>query len=386
MSPSSVRQTWVNYLLRVVRKPIEAQATGKLRATMPIESKASRENRFQVTHLEAIGRALTGLSPWLELKHVPESEKNDQQAMRTLVLQALRNAVDPTSPDCLNFSHGQQPLVDAAFLAQALIRAPKSLWYSLDKVTQDRLIDALRSSHVITPGYNNWLLFSATVEIALLKFTGQADMQRIDYAVRSLESWYKGDSIYGDGPEFHWDYYNSYVIQPMLLDVLEAAESHNKAWRDMLPIVRTRAVRYAAILEKLVSPDGSFPAVGRSLAYRCGAMHHLANMALRHELPGSVQPAQARCALTKVIERTLGARGTFNDDGWLQVGLCGHQPAIGEEYISTGSLYLCSTAFLPLGLPSDDPFWSQDAVLTTSEKAWSGINVTNDHALASEKA
>jgi hypothetical protein len=386
MSPTSVRKTWVDYLIRVVKKPIEAQANGKLRATMPIESKASRENRYQVTHLEAIGRALSGTAPWLELKTVPEFERDHQLTMRHLAQQALRNAVDPNSPDYLNFSHGQQPLVDAAFLAQALIRAPKTLWYSLDKVTQDRLIDALRSSHIITPGYNNWLLFSATVEIALLKFTGEADMQRIDYAVRSLESWYKGDSIYGDGPEFHWDYYNSYVIQPMLLDILEAAESHNKAWREMLPNVRTRAVRYASILEKLVAPDGSFPAIGRSLAYRCGAMHHLANMALRHELPGSVQPAQARCALTKVIERTLGAHATFDEQGWLQVGLCGHQPSIGEEYISTGSLYLCSTAFLPLGLPSNDLFWSQDSVLTTSEKAWSGINMNNDHALVLEKA
>jgi len=26
------------------------------------------------------------------------------------------------------------------------------------------------------------------------------------------ESWYKGDGAYGDGSDFHWDYYNSYVI------------------------------------------------------------------------------------------------------------------------------------------------------------------------------
>jgi len=385
MSPTSLRQSWVNHLIRVVKKPLEAQANGKLRLTMPIESKSSRENRAQVTHLEAVGRALSGLAPWLELKHVPESEKQLQTEMREIARAALKNAVDPISADYLNFSHGQQPVVDAAFLCQALIRAPKALWFSLDKLTQERLIKELQSSRTITPGYNNWLLFSATVEIALLKFTGSADMERIDYAVRSHESWYKGDSIYGDGPDFHWDYYNSYVIQPMLLDVLEASASHNKAWTALLPNVRTRAIRYAAILEKLVAPDGSFPAVGRSLAYRCGAMHHLANMALRHELPGSVTPAQVRSALTKVIERTLSAQGTYDQEGWLQVGLCGHQPSIGEEYISTGSLYLCSTAFLPLGLPSDDSFWADDSVLTTSERVWSGLNIANDHALIVEK-
>jgi len=384
MSPLSIRQSWINHLLRVTRKPLEALARGKLKESMPIESKASKQSKAKVTHLEAVSRSLTGLAPWLELKIVPETEREAQIQLRAIACAALKNAVDPISIDYLNFSQGQQPVVDTAFLAQALIRAPKSLFYSLDKITQDRLVIALKSSRVITPGYNNWLLFSATVEIALLKFTGEADMERIDYAVRSLESWYKGDSIYGDGPDFHWDYYNSYVIQPMLLDILEAAESYNKAWALMLPRVRTRAIRYAAILEKLVAPDGSFPAVGRSLAYRCGAMHHLANMALRHELPGSVTPGQVRSALTKVIERTLGANDTFDAEGWLKIGLCGHQPDIGEDYISTGSLYLCSTAFLPLGLQSNDPFWTEDSVLTTNERVWSGLNIANDHALVLE--
>ena len=45
---------------------------------------------------------------------------------------------------------------------------------------------------------------------------------RVDYALRQHDQWYKGDGIYGDGPQFHWDYYNSFVIHPMLLDVLDA--------------------------------------------------------------------------------------------------------------------------------------------------------------------
>ena len=44
---------------------------------------------------------------------------------------------------------------------------------------------------------------------------------RVDYALRQHDQWYKGDGAYGDGPTFHWDYYNSFVIHPMLLDVLD---------------------------------------------------------------------------------------------------------------------------------------------------------------------
>ncbi|NDC75986.1 DUF2264 domain-containing protein, partial [bacterium] len=60
----------------------------------------------------------------------------------------------------------------------------------------------------------------------------------------------------------------------------------------------------------------------------------------------------------------------------------GHQPALGERYISTGSLYLCSFAFLPLGLQATDPFWIAPAEKTTWEKIWCGENLLADHALA----
>ena len=113
--------------------------------------------------------------------------------------------------------------------------------------------------------------------------------------------------------------------------------------------------------ERLIAPDGSFPAIGRSLAYRFGAFQLLAQMALRRALPEGVSPAQVRGALTAVIRRTIAAPGTFDADGWLQIGFCGHQPGVGESYISTGSLYLCAVGLLPLGLPPADEFWSAAA-------------------------
>ena len=74
------------------------------------------------------------------------------------------------------------------------------------------------------------------------------------------------------------------------------AATRRPAWRDLAPRMRERARRYGAILERLVAPDGSFPAIGRSIAYRCGAFHLLAQLALRHELPEGLSPAQARGA------------------------------------------------------------------------------------------
>ena len=80
--------------------------------------------------------------------------------------------------------------------------------------------------------------------------------------------------------------------------------------------MRERARRYGAILERLVAPDGSFPGDRPIIAYRCGAFHLLAQLALRRELPEGVSPAQARGALTAVIRRTLKRPGrSMRTDG-----------------------------------------------------------------------
>ena len=357
-------------------------ANGTLKARMPVEQAAGTDRR-PVTHLEALGRLLAGMAPWLELASDGSAEARVRDDYAQLARRAMGRAVDPTSPDFLNFTRDRQPLVDAAFLAQGILRAPHALRDRLDEATRSHLIAALESTRPIVPGFNNWLLFSATVEAGLMSLGRDWDRSRVDYALRQHEQWYKGDGAYGDGPELHWDYYNSFVIHPMLVDVLEACGSESPAWKEIALRVEARAARYAAVQERFIAPDGSFPAIGRSIAYRCGAFHLLAQTALRHRLPDGVSPAQVRGALTAAIHRTLDARDTFDKDGWLQIGLCGHQPGIGEAYVSTGSLYLCSVAFLPLGLPASDEFWSAPPQPWTSVKAWSGQAFPIDHALTS---
>jgi hypothetical protein len=172
------------------------------------------------------------------------------------------------------------------------------------------------------------------------------------------------------------------VIHPMMLDVLDVVRGDSAAWKDLAAREDRRAVRYAAILERSIAPDGSFPPVGRSLAYRFGALQLLAQMALRHTLPEGVAPAQVRGALTASIRRSIEAAGTFDADGWLRIGFCGHQPGIGERYISTGSLYLCAVGLLPLGLPPGDAFWAAPAQPWTAARAWSGQPFPIDRALS----
>jgi hypothetical protein len=358
---------------------LDALAHRQLKATMPVEA-AHPQDRARVTHLEALGRTLAGIAPWLDAPGLTGDEAAQRDALADLAREALRAACDPASADYLNFSEMSQPLVDAAFLAHALLRAPGALWRDLDPRTKMQLIAAFQQTGAIFPNINNWLLFAAMIETFFEQFADGGDLVRIDYALRAHQQWYLGDGLYGDGPYFHFDYYNSFVIHPMLLDITGALRGHRADWDRWADLARERAQRYAVLQERLIAPDGTFPVVGRSLCYRAGAFQLLGQAALHHLLPDDLPPAQVRGALNAVIHRTLDAPGTFDPAGWLTLGLSGHQPGLAESYISTGSLYLCTVGFLPLGLPPDDPFWTDPARPWTSQRVWSGEDFPADHA------
>jgi hypothetical protein len=368
----------VQTMTRIAEPVLTALADGKLKQDIP--KRDWERNRENFAPLEAFGRTLAGIAPWLELGPDDTPEGKLRAHFIDLAVKSLVNATDPQSPDYLNYNRGGQPLVDTAFLALGLLRAPNQLWGRLDPQQRSNVIAALKSSRVLKPLQNNWLLFSATIEAALWQFAGECNLQPIEYAVQKHEQWYLGDGTYGDGPQFHWDYYNSYVIQPMLLAVLKVCAEKKNPLGDLYPKILARAQRYAVVQERMISPEGTFPVIGRSSAYRFGAFQLLSDMALLHELPPALKPAAVRGALTAVIRRMIEAPGTFDDKGWLQVGAVGHQPSIRENYISTGSLYLCLCGMLQLGLPANDPFWTAPAEPWTQKKIWSGEDVPPDHA------
>jgi hypothetical protein len=231
------------------------------------------------------------------------------------------------------------------------------------------------------PSESNWLLFSAMIETFLLEVTGECNREVIHYALNRFDEWYKGDSWYGDGDCLHFDYYNSYVIHPMIMDILFILKKKHLIDGKLYETGRLRWIRHAEQLERMISPEGTFPAVGRSITYRTGVFHALSQAALKKELPAHIQPSQIRCALTAVIKRQINAQGTFDNGNWLQIGFCGHQPELAESYISTGSLYLCTTVFLPLGLPETDEFWIGKPADWTSKKAWEGKHTKIDKAI-----
>lgn len=378
--PPPDRAFWLDSALRIARPVVASLARGELKRRLPVQP--GREDRQPYAPLEAFGRTLTGLAPWLELEADASTEGRLRAEWVGLVNRGLALAVDPASPDFMNFKEGGQPLVDAAFLALGLLRAPTSLRQGLSRETRAHLVAALRDTRRIKPGYNNWLLFSAMVEALFLDMGEDWDAMRVDLALRTLAGWYVGDGFFKDGPEYHHDYYNSFVIQPFMRTILETLRRHEiKGYEALHGLLEQTTVRYSEVLERSISPEGTFPLYGRSIGYRFGAFHLLAQVALERRLPETLAPSAVRSALGAVIRRSLEAPGTFDDEGFLRPGFAGHQPGLMERYICRGSLYLCCAVFLPLGLGPADPFWSMAPADWTSKRAWGGADLPPDHAM-----
>ncbi len=377
------RDRWLDYMDKIARPVLSNLASDRLRNQMPVTLSITSDNpelRKEVAYLEAFARTLCGISPWLNGEGGSAKETALRNQYRDWVLKGLANAVDSSKNDYMLWTGGQ-PLVDASFLALALIRCPW-LWEHMDDDLQQRIVELLRSTRTTIPVYSNWILFPGMIEAFFCKYGQPYDPVRIEYGIREFsQQWYVGDGMFSDGMHFVLDYYNSYVIQPYLLNILDAVNPVNESFKWFSPELEEITSRYAELQERSINPDGSFPVFGRSIVYRGGAFHLLSEMALRHKLPGSLTPAQVRCALTEVIIKTIDAPGTFTEEGWLNIGLHGNQPGLADFYINTGSLYLCTTIFLPLGLPPTDPFWNDPDAPWTSKKIWNGMDVPADHSL-----
>ena len=378
------RAYWCSLLYQMAEPVLRNMAEGKLQATMQTEVSPTWDGRnAKVIYMEAFGRLMAGVAPWLALPDDETEEGKQRQQLRAWALKSYANAVDPASPDYLLWEGEGQALVDAAYVAESFLRAYDRLWVPLDAKTKERYVACFTRLRAIDPPYTNWLLFSSTIEAFLAKAGAPYDTYRVNSAIRKVEEWYTGDGWYADGPSFTFDYYSSYVFHPMYLETLQAMKDAKARTRihygDYYRRALRRAQKFSLVLERLISPEGTFPVFGRSIPYRMAAMPPLSLMAWYETLPAGLTNGQVRAALTAVMHRMFDQRENFNQGGYLTIGFAGRQPNIADWYTNNGSLYLTSLAFLSLGLPATHPFWTDAPQPWTSQKAWGGEPFPKDH-------
>ncbi|MDQ8201794.1 DUF2264 domain-containing protein [Pelagicoccus sp. SDUM812003] len=374
-------------LLQKISGPVlELFASERFHSDFPIEVNTNTDGRDnRIVHLECFGRTIAGAAPWLA-NTAPGPDLAARDALREMALLAYEHSVDPQSSDYFNWEldHGQL-LVDSAYYTQAMLRAP-FLWEQQSRKTQQRIVAAIKSLRRVSPPYTNWLLFAAMNEAFLMQVGEQYDPIRLELTLRKFQEWYVGDGWFADGQHFAFDYYNSYVIHPMLLDILEVMTAHDTYYwhgdiQDVYDLQLKRSQRFAEHLERLISPSGTYPPIGRSLTYRTTAFQLLAQLALKKQLPETLPSGRVRSALRAVHEAIFSHPSNFTEDGYLRIGFAGGDLALGDWYSNSGSMYITTASFLPLGLPADDAYWTEPSQDWTQKLAFSGRPFRKDYSV-----
>jgi hypothetical protein len=384
-APVPDRGYMLDLLHRMAAPVLGPMAQARLMATFKPELSPTWDGRNpKVAYLEAFGRLMSGIAPWLALPDGSDAESGLRRTLRDQALASYGHAVDPKSPDYLLWNDSPQALVDSAYFTNAFLRAPGQLWHPLDAKTKARVVEEIKGLRRFSPPYTNWLLFAAMNEAFLLSIGEAWDPIRIDLAIRKMNEWYAGDGWYSDGPHFHFDYYGSYVIHPMLVEILEVlvatdAKFNSLPARELLDQAYKRMQRYGEHLERLIGPDGSYPPIGRSLTYRTGVFQPLGLLAWRKRLPPSLPEGQVRAATVAAQRAIFRFPDTFDAQGYLTIGFTGHQPALGDIYSNAGSMYIAAESLVALGLPADDSYWTAPPLPWTMRKAFSGAAFPKDY-------
>jgi hypothetical protein len=290
--PIDDRTYWVDLLYKISEPILSNMAKGELRKNWDVEFGPNwdKGRDGEVAYMEAFGRLMSGVAPWLTLPDDDTPEGRKRRQIREWALKSYANAVDPESPDYLLWGGEFQVLVDASYIANSFIRAPKALWEPLDQVTKDRYIQKFTELRKIMPWYNNWILFKAMNEAFLALVGADYDAYSFDVTIRKINEWYIGDGWYSDGPNFSFDYYNSFVIQPYLVEIIELMNEKGIRVPGVLPhdLALRRMQRYNRHIERLISPEATFPAVGRSITYRMAVFQPLALSAWKYGVPSTM--------------------------------------------------------------------------------------------------
>ena len=379
------RQYMLDLLARMARPVLSSMSEGKLQAVFNPELSPTWDGRnMKVAYLEGFGRLMSGIAPWLALPDDDSAEGKLRATFRQQALASYAHSVDPASPDYLLWREHSQPLVDSAYFTNAFLRAPRQLWDPLDANTKNRIIEEIKGLRRVSSPYSNWLLFAAMNEAFLLSIGEQWDPIRIDLAVRKINEWYVGDGWYSDGAHFHFDHYNSYVIHPMLVEILEVLLATNATFNSLnaaalLDQAYKRMQRHGEQLERSIGPDGSYAPIGRSLTYRTAVFQPLGLLAWRKRLPPSLPEGQVRAATLAAQRAIFRFPSNFDENGFLTLGFTGHQPKLADVYSNSGSMYIAAESLIALGLPANDSYWTSPSLPWTSKKAFSGGEFPKDY-------
>lgn len=308
--------------------------------------------------MEAFARPLWGLAPFWA------GGGTDGQ-LEELYRRGLVAGTDPASPAywgaCRDYD---QKFVEMAAIAYALMLAPHVLWEPLSTSEREHVAAWLGQVNDRSVWENNWLFFPVLVNVAFKRLGLAWNEDLVHRNMDLIESFYRGDGWYTDGPTSGEngliDYYNPFALH---FYGLVYALFMEDADAERVERIVQRAAAFAPQYLALFSQRGESVPWGRSLTYRFAqaAFPSIALLAKSRLSTPAARELPREDVLKGVIARNLAiwnALPTRDNGGVLTVGY--HYPCLtmAERYNAPGSPLWAFKAFALLALPADDPVWS----------------------------
>jgi hypothetical protein len=312
--------------------------------------------------MEGAIRLLPALAAWLSNEDEnPEVIEYDGVTvdLAQLARDIIIHGTDPDHPDYWGeIALGwDQRSVEAAAVADAILRARGRVWTPLTEPEQDQVMKWLAPTSDSFP--NNWSLFVAMRNLARFVLGYDYPAEALAQQLDTLEPLLLGDGWYSDGDGAQVDLYNGFVIHPRRLAWAQHASDDDPGRADR---IRAAARAYVATLPYFFASDGAMAQLGRSLAYRSAHLDVLA--AAEHSDANPLAPGLTRRIASGALAWDVGGAPDATDralgpEHVLRNGLRADDPRARESYMRNGSHYFFAQGLSLLAFGPEHPIWSE---------------------------
>lgn len=300
------------------------------------------------TELEGFSRPLWGVIPL---------GANAEFGHWSRFREGLVNGTDPDHEEYWGTAEDySQKHVEMAAIGVGLALAPDKLWDPLSDAERERVATWLGQINDAELHDSNWLFFRVMVNRGLRSVGAPYDADRTQSSLDRLESFYRGDGWYTDGPSDEGspvDYYLPWAMHfyGLLYAAMADEDDPERAER-----FRARAEAFATRHVHWFDDAGRAIPYGRSLTYRFAQAAFWGGLAFADAKPDALSWGALRGLWARNVRWWLD-QPIFTDGGLLSVGYRYPTLKVSESYNSPNSPYWALKAFFPLALDADHPFW-----------------------------